>query len=102
MLQFRQDVIEDVVSKLNSYFEIDVEFGNSLFTVTAEGSKAISEFEVRLVAEQMRADGDWDEENVNGEILMNELVDLIDTRESFGPQVTRSGSWRARYSVTPY
>lgn len=105
MMKFKQSVIEGVVEKLRGYFDIDVEFGNALFTVHTESSKAISEFESRLVAAQMKDDGEWGingEEDGNIEILLNELVNLVDTREFIGPLVNAGGSWRARYLTIPY
>lgn len=101
-MKFQQEVINGVVAKLGKYFDIEVEFGNTLFTVYAEGSKAISEFESRLVFAQMETDGDTDGENVNAVIMLDELVNLVDKRDVFGPQVTREGSWMARYLTIPY
>lgn len=91
--------VNAVVEKLNSYFDIDVEIDHSLFTVHAESSKAINEFESRLVA----AATDWeDEENelANLNIFLNDMVDFVDHREKFEPLVRSNpdGTWVARYT----
>lgn len=99
-MQFNTSTLDTVEAKLKAYYELDVEVGNTLFTVYADSPKAINEFESRLVAEQMKVDGEFiDDEVGNVAILLDELVNLVDARGRFEPQVdgNSKGTWVASY-----
>lgn len=99
-MQFKKSTVEEVLASLRKYFDIDVEYSNSLFTVHADSPDGINEFEVRLVAAQMKEDGDIDGETGNIAILLDEVVNFVGTRDSLRPKVTLGGSWQARYLTT--
>lgn len=95
-MQVKKADIEATVEKLRRYSDVDVEFGNTLFTVYADDAKVINEFESRLVAASM----DWDGEDFNGVIFLDELVNFTDHRVKLEPLVNGNplGTWVARYS----
>jgi hypothetical protein len=95
-MQINKFLIEKVAKKVGGYFELDVEFGNSFFRVTADSDKAISEFESRLVAEV------WAEDNGEEiESYLNLYVDIIDNRSMFRATNTFLNTWEAQYGITP-
>lgn len=84
--------VKEVAEYVGKYADIDVEFGNTLMTVRADSSKTINEFESRVVAGTL----DWDGEEVNGVIFLNELVNFTDTRAEL--KQTGPDHWVARYT----
>lgn len=95
-MQIKKTDIEVTVKNLRRYADVDVEIDNTLLTVYADSSKVINEFESRLVAAGM----DWDGEDFNGVIFLDELVNFTDHRVALEPLVKDSmfGTWVARYS----
>lgn len=98
----KQSLVEDVVAKLNSYYGIDVEFAHTLFTVTCDSSKGISEFEARLVAAVALEDGLEDVAAESLPVYLDLFTNIVDTRTDLRPLVGANygGTWLARYGIT--
>jgi hypothetical protein len=94
-MEIRKADVESVLKELKPYFDIDVEYDNTLLTVYAETNKGISEFEAYLVA-SITVQAYLDP---FGEFLDN-FTDFVDMRIKFEPVVSPSGTWIARYSLT--
>jgi hypothetical protein len=98
----KQSLVEGVVEKLGSYYSIDVEFANTLFTVYSDSSKGISEFEARLVAAVALEDGLEDVASESLPVYLDLFTNIVDTRTDLRPLIggNYGGTWLARYSIT--
>ena len=95
-MYINKELIESANKYVGQFYDIDLELGNTLFSVYAESPTAINEFEAQLVARVFKEDGG---EEV--EAYLDMYTNILDRRTSFGPQVNRAGSWVARYDITP-
>lgn len=93
MMQFPKTNIEDAARRVRGYANIEVTYNEKDILVIAETSQAINEFEARLAGGTL----EWDGEDVNGVILLNNLVNIQGERTEL--RTRYNGEWQARYGI---
>lgn len=94
MMVFPKESIEAVVRRLSTYYNIEAIYNEKDILVIADNSQAINEFESRLAAGNV----EWDGEDVNGVVLLDNLVNIQGVRTEFRPRTT-TDEWQARYDI---
>jgi hypothetical protein len=95
-MEIKKSDILKTAELVGKYADVSVDIGETLFAVYADNTKVINEFESRLVAAGM----DWDDEQINGVIFLDELVNFTDHRAALEPLVNGNsfGTWVAKYT----
>jgi hypothetical protein len=96
-----KSVIEATATEVGRHFDLNVEFHNTAFSVFADSSKGINEFEVRLVAAVALEDGLEDVAEESLPVYLNLYVDIVDHRNEFRAVNTHLGTWEAIYGIIP-
>ena len=95
MMYFTKDQIESAAKHVGRYVELTVIHNPDNILVIADNSQAINEFEAQLAASTLV----WDEEDTNGRILLDNLVNVQGVRTEFRQRAI-SDEWQARYEIT--
>lgn len=93
MMQFPKAAIQAAADHVKRYAEIEVQYNEKNIFVIADNSQALNEFEARLAAGSL----EWDGEDVNGAILLDNLVNIQGNRTDFRKRY--NDEWQARYEI---
>lgn len=93
-MQYNKANIEAAADHVRNYHEIDVIYNATDILVIADESTGINAFEAQLAASTL----EWDGEDCNGRLLLENLVNIQGVRTSFGKRQT-TDEWQARYAI---
>jgi hypothetical protein len=93
MMFYSKARIGEIVKNVEQYVNIEVTFNEKNILVIADNSQAINEFEARLAASTL----EWDGEDCNGKILLDNLVNIQGVRTEF--RTRYNDEWQARYDI---
>lgn len=94
MMQFPKTVVLAAADDIRQHVDLEVTINETNLFVIADNSQAINEFEIRLAARSAH----WDDESVDGVVLLDMLVDIQGNRTEFRSRY--NDEWQARYSIT--
>jgi len=93
MMFFTRDQVNAAVAHVNRYASTEVTYNETNILVISENSQALNEFEAQLAASTL----EWDGEDVNGRILLDNLVNIQGVRTEFRKRY--NDEWQARYGI---
>lgn len=94
MMYFNQNTIQAAIDDVKRNADIELIINPTDILVIADHSQALNEFEVRLAARSVI----WDDESVDGSVLLDTLINIQGTRSELRPRHTND-EWQARYHI---
>jgi hypothetical protein len=94
MMQFPKANLASAIEYVSRYANIEVVENETNIFVISDSSVAINEFEAQLAAASVQ----WDDEDCNGRILLETIVNIQGVRTNFRPRY--NDEWQARYEIT--